>query len=448
MAQATAAVKVAVLGAGTVGTEVLRLLREQATDLASRTGAPLEVIGVAVRDAGRDRGPHVDPVLLTTDPHALVREADLVIELMGGIEPARTLLLEAMAGGASVVTANKALLAARGPELYEAADRHGVDLHFEAAVAGAIPIVRPVRESLAGDSIRRVLGIVNGTTNYILDAMTREGADYAEALATAQRLGFAEADPTADVEGHDAAAKAAILASLAFHSRVALADVDCEGISAITAQDIAAARRMGRTIKLLSVVERVERPDGEGVSARVHPVLIPDAHPLAAVSEAYNAVFVEADAAGSLMFYGQGAGGAPTASAVLGDAVTAARQRVAGGVGPRESSYAQLPIVLLSQLASEFYLAVLVRDQPGVLAAIAGALSEHGISISTIHQEPGLEAPAGAPREPGEQGGDSAARIAITTHRAGEAAMAAAVAELAQSPHVHGVESLLRMEGE
>lgn len=441
MQKSAPAVKVAVLGAGTVGTEVLRLLREQRTDLAERVGAPLELIGISVRDPQRDRGPHVDRNLLTDAPHRLVREADLVIELMGGIEPARTLLLEAMAAGASVVTANKALLAAKGPELYEAADQHGVDLHFEAAVGGAIPIVRPVRESLAGDSIRRVLGILNGTTNYMLDAMTRTGADYADALASAQRLGYAEADPTADVEGHDAAAKAAILASLAFHSRVGLDDVSCEGISAITAQDIAAAKRMGRTIKLLSVVERIEQDGTEAISARVHPVLVPDDHPLASVAEAYNAVFVEADAAGSLMFYGQGAGGAPTASAVLGDAVTAARQRVAGGVGPRESRYAALATVPISALSSEFYLALLVRDEPGVLAAVAGVLSAHGISISTIHQEPGLSAPD-------SNDAAQAARVAITTHRASEAAMAAALEELRASANVHRVESLLRMEGE
>lgn len=327
------ALRVAVLGAGTVGTEVLRLIAQQGDELAHRIGARLEVIGVAVRDRTKDRGEHVPAALLTDDPGALVREADLVIEVMGGIDPARALLLEAMEHGASVITANKALLAQDGASLYEAADVHGVDLSFEAAVAGAIPLVRPVRESLAGDRIQRVMGIVNGTTNYILDAMTRTGADFDDALASAQELGYAEADPTADVEGHDAAAKASILASLAFHSRVRLADVHCEGITAVSAQDIAAAGRMGRTIKLLSIVERVEEENGERISARVYPALIPDSHPLASVSEAYNAVFIEAEAAGSLMFYGQGAGGAPTASAILGDLVSAARSRVHGEWG-------------------------------------------------------------------------------------------------------------------
>ena len=408
------ALRVAVLGAGTVGTEVLRLLAQQGDELAHRVGARLEVIGIAVRDRSRDRGEHVPAALLTEDPSALVREADLVIEVMGGIEPARTLLLEAMAHGASVVTANKALLAQDGPALYEAADVHGVDLSFEAAVAGAIPVVRPVRESLAGDRIQRVMGIVNGTTNYILDAMTRTGADFGDALASAQELGYAEADPTADVEGHDAAAKASILASLAFHSRVRLSDVHCEGISAVSAQDIAAAGRMGRTIKLLSIVERIAEENGERISARVYPALIPEAHPLASVSEAYNAVFVEADAAGSLMFYGQGAGGAPTASAILGDVVSTARARVHGGVGPRESRYAELESIPLEELRSAFYVSLTVEDRPGVLAEIAGTLSGYGISISTIHQELLAD---------GEGQGADRAHIGISTHRALESAM-------------------------
>ncbi len=432
--------KVAVLGAGTVGGEVLRLISQQDDDLAHRIGARLEVIGVMVRDLDRDRGEHVPRSLLTTDASALVREADLVIELMGGIQPALDLLLEAMASGAAVVTANKALLAAEGPRLYEAADEHGVDLQFEAAVAGAIPIVRPVRESLAGDRIRRVMGIVNGTTNYILDAMTRTGASFEDALATAQKLGYAEADPTADVQGHDAAAKASILASLAFHSRVALGDVHCEGITSVSADDIAAAQRMGRTIKLLSIVERVEGTDGaEGISARVYPVMIPNAHPLSTVSEAFNAVFVEAEAAGSLMFYGQGAGGAPTASAVMGDVVTAARHRVRGGIGARESRYAGLDVIPISELTSRFYLALTVVDEPGVLAQVAGTLSRHGISISTIHQE-------ATPAAEGAEHGTAV--IGISTHRAQESAMQTALADLTASPAVQGVDSLLRIEGD
>ena len=432
--------RVAVLGAGTVGTEVLRLISQQGEELAHRIGGRLEITGVAVRDTERDRGEHVPAHLLTRDAESLVREADLVIEVMGGIEPARTLLLEAMAHGASVVTANKALLAQDGAALYEAADAHGVDLSFEAAVAGAIPLVRPVRESLAGDRIQRVLGIVNGTTNYLLDAMTRSGASFEDALASAQELGYAEADPTADVEGHDAAAKASILASLAFHSRVRLTDVHCEGITSVSAQDISAAARMGRTIKLLSIVERIEEETGERISARVYPALIPEEHPLASVSEAYNAVFIEADAAGSLMFYGQGAGGAPTASAVLGDVVSAARARVHGGVGPRESRYAELESIPLEELRSAFYISLTVEDRPGVLAEIAGTLSGYGISISTIHQEL-LE-------ESAETGAPVRAHIGISTHRALESAMTASLDVFSSTATVLSIDSVLRIEGE
>jgi homoserine dehydrogenase len=431
--------RVAVLGAGTVGTEVLRLIAQQGEDLTHRIGARLEVIGVAVRDLARDRGEHAPAELLTEDPSALVRSADLVIEVMGGIEPARGLLLDAMAHGASVVTANKALLAQDGATLYEAADAHGVDLYFEAAVAGAIPLVRPVRESLAGDRIQRVLGIVNGTTNYILDAMTRTGAGFEDALSSAQELGYAEADPTADVQGHDAAAKAAILASLAFHSRVRLSDVYCEGITAVSEQDIAAAARMGRTIKLLSIVERIEDEAGEHISARVYPALLPDSHPLSSVAEAYNAVFIEADAAGSLMFYGQGAGGAPTASAILGDVVSAARLRVRGGVGPRESRYAELDLVPLDDLRNAFYISLTVQDRPGVLAEIAGTLSGYGISISTIHQEL---------LDHDGEGEQALAHIGISTHRALESAMTSSLDVFSSTSTVLSIDSILRIEGE
>ena len=430
--------RVAILGAGTVGSEVLRLLTEQSGDLASRVGAHLTVTGISVRDTTRDRGPHVDPMLYTEDPSALVRDADLVVEVMGGIEPARTLLLEAMEHGASVVTANKALLAQEGPALHEAADRAGVDLNYEAAVAGAIPLVRPIRESLAGDRISSVHGIVNGTTNYILDAMTRTGADFADALASAQELGYAEADPTADVEGLDAAAKASILASLAFHTRVSLDDVHCEGITSISSADIAAAERLGRVIKLLSIVERVDGPEGERVSARVHPVMIPRSHPLASVAEAYNAVFVEADAAGGLLFYGQGAGGAPTASAVLGDLVAVARQRVQGGRGPRESRYASLPVASMSDLTSAFYLGLSVQDAPGVLAQVAGVLSGRAISIATIHQE----------LLDGDDAEGARARIGIVTHDAREVDLAAALEDLRALEAVDAIDSVIRVEGE
>ncbi|MBO0847050.1 MAG: homoserine dehydrogenase, partial [Nocardioides sp.] len=334
------ALNVAVLGCGVVGSQVVRLLTEQAGDLAARVGAPVQLVGVAVRRIDAPRDVDVPDGLLTSDAAALVArdDVDVVIEVIGGIEPARSLILSALENGASVVTANKALLAEDGPTLYEAAEKAGRDLYYEAAVAGAIPILRPLRESLAGDRVTRVLGIVNGTTNYILDKMDTTGAGFEEALEEAQQLGYAEADPTADVEGFDAAAKAAILASLAFHSRVTAADVHREGITDVTAADIASAAEMGSVVKLLAIAELGSTGSAEGteggVSVRVHPAMIPRSHPLASVREAFNAVFVESDAAGELMFYGPGAGGAPTASAVLGDLVAVARNRLAGTRGP------------------------------------------------------------------------------------------------------------------
>ena len=335
-------VRVALLGCGSVGSQVAAALAEGSAaraELSARAGAEIELVGVAVRDTGRPRE-GVDPALLTTDAAALVRRADVVVELVGGLEPARTLLLDAIAAGASVVTGNKALLAAHGSELHAAAHAAGVDLYFEAAVAGAIPIIRPLRESLAGDRVERVLGIVNGTTNYVLDQMDTHGQSFDDAVARAQELGFAEADPTADVDGWDAAAKAAILATLAFHTPVTIDDVHREGIRAVSAEDVAAAREAGAVVKLLAVAERTTGVDDdgaavEGVQARVHPVLLSREHPLASVRGAYNAVFVEAAAAGDLMFYGQCAGGRPTASAVLGDLVTLARHRQDGSQVPR-----------------------------------------------------------------------------------------------------------------
>lgn len=435
-------VRVAVLGCGVVGTEVVRSLVEHADELHSRTGTHLDLVGIGVRSTATPRDPVVPSELLTEDLPGLVRRADLVVELLGGIEPARKLILDAIGSGASVVTANKALLAAHGPQLYEAADAARSDLFFEAAVAGAVPVVRGLRESLAGDRITRILGIVNGTTNYILDAMTRSGAGFDDALATAQELGYAEADPTADVQGHDAAAKASILASLAFHTRVRLSDVHCEGITEVTAQDIAAATRMDRSIKLLSIIERVPGEAEERISARVYPALIPNTHPLASVSEAYNAVFIEAEAAGSLMFYGQGAGGAPTASAILGDVVSAGRHRVSGGVGPRESRYAALDAIPLDELRNAFYISLTVQDRPGVLAEIAGTLSGYGISISTIHQEL-VESEESDTERPPQQ-----AHIGITTHRALESAMTASLDVFSSTSTVLSIDSVLRLEGE
>ncbi len=436
------AIRVAMLGCGTVGSQVVRLLREQAGELAARAGARVEVVGVAVRR------PHKHPELgdlLTTDASALVTrpDVDVVVEVIGGIEPARTLLLEALKAGKSVVTANKALLAEDGAALAEAADASGADLFYEASVAGAIPLLRPLQESLAGDRITRVAGIVNGTTNFILSAMADSGASYADALDEATRLGYAEADPSADVDGYDAASKAAILASLAFHTRVTASDVYCEGIRNVTSSDIAAAARLGSVIKLLAICERTPA-DGatpESVSARVYPAMIPATHPLAAVDGAFNAVFVEAEAAGQLMFYGQGAGGAPTASAVLGDLVAVARNRVVGGRGPRETTYASLPVRPIGDVATRYHVSLDVADRAGVLATISGEFARHGVSIAAVRQTGGGRAANAAP--PGE---DRAARLVVVTHMASESALASTVEVLSNLDVVRGVDSVLRVE--
>jgi len=423
--------RVALLGCGAVGSQVFRLLGEQAGDLAARVGAPLQVAGVAVRDpAGRARAAGVPDELITTDAMGLVTrpDVDIVVEMIGGIEPARSLLLAAMQTGKSVVTANKALLGADGAVMHAAAREHGADLFYEAAVAGAIPLLRPLRESLAGDAVRRVLGIVNGTTNYILDKMDSSGAEFADALKEAQELGYAEADPTADVGGFDAAAKAAILASLAFHTRVTADDVYRQGIAAVTAADIASARALGCVVKLLAICERC---DG-GISARVHPAMIPREHPLASVREAYNAVFVEAESAGRLMFYGAGAGGGPTASAVLGDLVVVARNRVAGIRGPDAPSYAELPVLPMADALTRYHVALDVADRPGVLAPVAEAFARHHVSIKAVRQE----------------GRGAEAYLVIVTHTARESALAATVADLSAMEAVRAVDSVMRVEGE
>ena len=426
--------KIAVLGAGSVGREVLRLLAQNASEYQNRIGVKLEVNGIFVRDS-RDRGPYVNPELFNFDGSNLVKSADLVIEVMGAIEPAKTLILEAIEHGASVVTANKALLAKHGAELYAAADSKGVDLFYEAAVAGAVPLIRPLKDSLTGDQIIKVLGIVNGTTNYILDAMTQSGQDFLSALKSAQELGFAEADPSADIEGYDAGAKASILASLAFHSRVGIEDVDIIGITQISSRDIRAAKRLNRVIKLLAVVEKVQQNSVAKISARVHPVMLKAEHPLAGVQKAYNAIFVSAQSAGELMFYGQGAGGTPTASAILGDLVVAARNKVLKAKGPNESSYANLQIMDLSELENSFYLSLKVQDKPGVLAQIASVLAAEKISIASIHQEPF------------DEECEDEVEVAIVTHSSSELAMQRALKRFMQEPSILNVESLIRVEG-
>ncbi|HEX2894172.1 MAG TPA: homoserine dehydrogenase [Marmoricola sp.] len=426
-------VRVAMLGCGVVGSQVARLIREQAGDLAARVGAPVELVGIAVRRLGLARDVDLPAELFTTDAEALVArdDVDVVVEVIGGIEPARTLILSALAHGASVVTANKALLAEHGASLFAAADETGGDLYYEAAVAGAIPIVRPLRESLAGDRVTRVIGIVNGTTNFILDRMDSAGTGFTEALAEAQALGYAEADPTADVEGFDAAAKAAILASLAFHTRVTAGDVHREGIAEVTASDVASAREMDSVVKLLAICALEDGPDGPAVSARVHPAMIPRNHPLASVREAYNAVFVESEAAGQLMFYGPGAGGAPTASAVLGDLVTVARHRIAGKRGPRESAYADLPVLPMGRTETRYHVQIDVDDKAGVLAAVAQAFAEHDVSIQTVRQE----------------GRGDDAQLVVVSHSASDADLSATVEAVRQMAFVRDVSSVMRVEG-
>ena len=420
--------KVGMLGCGVVGSNVARLLQEDSGDFAARSGATLSLAKVAVKNATTKRE-NVPQSIITTDAHSVVNDPsiDIVIEVMGGIEPARELILTAIKNGKSIITANKALLALHGAELFEAADKNGVDLYYEAAVGGAIPILRPMRESIVGDHVHRVMGIVNGTTNYILTKMDEEGSAFADVLKEAQSLGFAEADPTADIEGHDAAAKAAILAGLAFHTRVTSNDVYCEGISKISARDVAVAREMDHVIKLLAIAELTS--DNQ-VSVRVHPTLISRQHPLASVRNAFNAVFVEAESAGELMFYGRGAGGAPTASAVLGDLIAIARNKTRGGEGHGESDYAELSIASIDKVKSRYLIRLDVADKPGVLATVAQLFASHNVSIETVRQS----------------GRGDSAELIVATHSAPESSLQKTVDALAKSDVVKSVESVLRIE--
>ena len=421
--------KVGMLGCGTVGSQVARLMVANKADLTSRAGAELELVKVAVRDTTVKRE-GISSNLIPEDAQSVVNDPsiDLIIEVMGGISPAKELILTALKNGKSVVTANKALLAKDGAALYEAASNANVDLYYEAAVAGAIPILRPLRESLVGDQVLRIMGIVNGTTNYILTKMDESGTAFSDALKQAQDLGFAEADPTADVEGFDAADKAAILAGLAFHSRVTDKDVYREGITKITAADVKVAKAMDMVIKLLAITELTS--EGE-ISVRVHPALISRNHPLASVRESFNAVFVQAKSAGEMMFYGRGAGGEPTASAVLGDLVAIARHKVLGGIGPKESDYASLKIAAIGQTKTRYLIRLNVADKPGVLESVAHVFASHGVSIQTVRQS-GI--------------GDKAELI-VMTHSSTELALATTVKELGKLPVVTDVASVLRVEG-
>jgi len=420
---------IGMLGCGVVGSQVARLLTEDSGDFAARSGAKLSLKKIAVRDVAAKRE-HVKSDLLTKDADALVNDPsiDIVIEVMGGIEPARTLILKAIANGKSIITANKALLAKHGAELFEAADKKGVNLYYEAAVGGAIPILRPLRESIVGDHVHRIMGIVNGTTNYILTKMDEEGSDFGAALKEAQQLGFAEADPTADVEGHDAAAKAAILAGLAFHTRVTSNQVSAEGITKISARDVAVAHDIDHVIKLLAIAELTEK--GE-VSVRVQPTLLPRQHPLAAVRNAFNAIFVEAESAGELMFYGRGAGGAPTASAILGDLIAIARNMTSGGAGHGESDYAELKFADPGSVNTRYLIRLDVNDRPGVLASVAQIFATNKVSIETVRQS----------------GRGNSAELIVMTHSADEGSLGKTVKELAKSEVVKSVESVLRVEG-
>lgn len=423
-------IRIGLLGCGTVGGGVVTILDGEADDVAARAGARLEVTRVAVRDVGKARDLPLPATAYTSDPLAVVEadDVDVVVEVMGGREPASRLIRRALELGKPVVTANKELVAHEGPELFAAARAAGVDLAYEAAVAGAIPIIKPMKESLAGDRIIRVVGILNGTTNYILTRMAEEGADYAEVLADAQRLGYAEADPTADVGGHDAAAKCAILASLAFDTTVHGEDVFREGIESVSADDIRTADRLGYVIKLVGIASEAD----DQVAVRVHPVFLPKTHPLAAVRGSFNAVYVEAAYAGELMFYGRGAGALPTGSAVVGDVMDVARNLLQTARGAGETQHRAKTIRPIEDLQTQYYVLLNVEDEPGVLAEVARTFGEHGVSIAQVWQE----------------GQADSAQLVLITHRATEGDLRATVDSLASTASVRKVASVLRVESE
>ena len=421
-------VRIGMLGCGVVGASVARLLLADSAELSTRAGVKMELSRIAVRTIKEHEG--INAKLFTNDPFSVVNdpEIDLIIELIGGIDPARELILTAIENGKSVVTANKALLASHGAEMFTAAYAKGEDIYYEASVAGAIPIIRPMRDSLAGDFVTRIMGIVNGTTNYILTKMHEDGREFSEALKEAQDLGFAESDPTADVEGFDAAAKAAILSGLAFHTRVTVGDVYREGISEITLEDVKIAKSMSHVIKLLAIAELTSTDE---ISVRVHPVMLHQSHPLASVRDAYNAVFVEAESAGSLMFYGRGAGGAPTASAILGDVVAVARHIALDSVGQRETDYADRNIAPIESTKTRYLIRLEVADKAGVLAAIANTFASQGVSIQTVNQS----------------GRNNEAEVTIVTHLATEGELKATVDALKKMDMVNRVASVIRVEG-
>jgi homoserine dehydrogenase len=428
MGSANKPVRIGMLGCGVVGSEVARLLLADTDELSTRAGVKIELARIAVRTI-KDY-PGINPALFTTDPFSIVNdpEIDLIVEVMGGIEPANELAHLAIKNRKSIVTANKALLASHGAELFTAAYAQGEDIYYEASVAGAIPIIRPLRDSLVGDFVIRVMGIVNGTTNYILTKMHEENKEFAVALKEAQDLGYAEADPTADIEGFDAAAKAAILSGLAFHTRVTVSDVYREGISQITLEDVQLAKELGYVIKLLAIAELTPKDE---ISVRVHPVMLEKSHPLASVRDAFNAVFVEAESAGPLMFYGRGAGGAPTASAILGDVLAVSRHIAHNSVGQRETDYADRDIAPIETTKTKFLIRLEVQDKSGVLAAIAQVFAAQGVSIQTVDQN----------------GRDADAELIIVTHLATEGELKATVDALKKMDIVSKISSVIRVEG-
>jgi homoserine dehydrogenase len=423
--------RIAVLGCGTVGSALVGIVQDRADALAVQSGAQLEIGGIAVHDMSRQRSPHIPLELLTDDSAGLVADPsiDIVVELIGGMDPTEGLVRAALELKKPVITANKALLASpEGVSLRGVAKDNGVDLLYEAAVAGAIPLVRALRESLTGERIQRVMGIVNGTTNFILTKMSEQGADYADVLAEAQDLGLAERDPTADVEGYDAAAKAAILAGVAFGYDVAAADVMREGITGIRAVDVEFAERLGYAVKLLAIVERT---GDDALSVRVHPAMVPKSHPLAGVRDAFNAVFIEGEAAGELMLYGQGAGGLPTASAVVGDLIDAVRNRLAGTTAPTPD---RQPARLLpeSDLLTQCYISLDVADRPGVLGTVATVFGDNNVSIRSMEQE----------------GYAGEARLLFITHLAREGDIQSTLVSLAKLDAVERIGRVMRIVGD
>jgi homoserine dehydrogenase len=426
---ASRVVRIGMLGCGTVGSAVARVLAERADDVEQRAGLRLEIVRVAVRDPRARRDVPVEASRFTDDPHAVVAdpEIEVVCEVMGGVDPARSLILAALREGKPVVTANKELLATSGKELFDEAEDAGVDLAFEAAVGGGIPLVRPLKESLAGERVGRLVGILNGTTNYVLTRMSEDELSFPDAVAEAQALGYAEANPAADVDGHDAAAKCAILASIAFNTRVVASDVYREGIGAVAQDDIRNARTLGYVIKPVAIAEL----EDEDVAVRVHPAMIPADHPLAAVRDAFNAVFVEGNRVGELMLYGRGAGGDPTATAVLGDLVRVGRNMALGGRALGCTCYLDRRIRPMDDMESSYYVLLEVKDRPGVLAQIAGVFGENEVSIKSVWQE----------------GTGQDARLVLITHRAREGSLQKTVRELRELPPVSAVRNVLRVEG-